>query len=85
MFSQPATKRDIMISTWLKSKIGSNRHPWTIKIQLYSKPIVAKNISSSLATSGLTTRRKYNKITPNPKIRPKKILGPNPMFIISDC
>ena len=29
-------------------------------------------------------RRKYNNTTPNPKIKPNKIFGPKPMFIISN-
>jgi len=67
IFSHPAANTAVMTNTWLNKRIGSNLHPWITNIPLYNKPIVAKKISSSLATSGLTSRRKYNIITDDPK------------------
>jgi hypothetical protein len=46
------------------------------------KPIVAKKISSSLATSGLISLRKYNIITDDPKIKPNKTFGLKTKFNI---
>ena len=50
--------------------------------KLNNNPIVAKKISSSLATSGLTSRRKYNIITDDPKIKPNKTFGLKTKFNI---
>jgi hypothetical protein len=51
-------------------------------MQLYKSPRVVKKISSSLATSGFTVRKKYNIKTPKLTRIPKNIFGPKLKFII---
>ena len=83
IFSQHVGSKIEARRTWLNNKIGSNRQPWIIKIELYNNPSVAKKISWSRAISGLTIRKKYKKSIPKETKNANKILGSKIIFIIT--
>ena len=54
-----------------------------IRIELYIKPRVVKNISTSRDNSYFTVRKKYIPKTQKIIKTPKRIFGPNPTLIIN--